>query len=268
VGATALAGRLWVCRNGRAVASSAPEAPLAMHALGGPLVAVCGLVGGAGASTLAYLVARQAARHSSVPVLLTELYDRGALANVAGGGGDHGLAGLSIAIDNQQPIAAPFTELAGGPRLVAAAQPSLEPAQVAPAEALERVLADARAAHGLVVVDAGQGPDPGTTVLLQAATHVLFVVSAAAPALARVERLGAAGLFARSGGTRTSLVCVATRPGRCATVKQARQLAERHTDRLLLVPHVPALAAGQPDRAERQLQPTYSALASLLRGLP
>ena len=45
---------------------------LAFDELGGPLVAVCGLAGGAGTTTLALLLAHQAAVASAAPILLTE----------------------------------------------------------------------------------------------------------------------------------------------------------------------------------------------------
>jgi hypothetical protein len=259
VGTAALAGRLARRHNGHA------DEPLAFHHTGGPLVAVCGLVGGAGTSTLAFLLAREAARRSSVPVLLAELHDHGALATLAGGGGGHGLAGLAGAVDNEQLIAAPFTELAGGPRLVAASRPTLDPAPPMTPAALERVVGDARAVHGLVVVDTGRVSDPGAAALRAAASHVLFVVSATTLALALAEALGAAGVFTQAGGAHPSLVAVGRHPGRSPSLRQLRRLAERHADRLLLVPHLDSLAASDPARAERQLEPTYAALASLLR---
>ena len=238
------------------------DAALSFHAVGGPLVAVCGLVGGAGASTLAYLLARRAARDSNAPVLLAELGQQGALAALAGAATPFGLVGLAQAVAEQRPVERPFAQLDGGLRLVASARPA--GGQPVWTEALEHLLADAREAHGLVVLDTGPNTALEAGALLQAG-HVLFVAPATAAALRRVELLAAAGIFTRAGGVSTTLVAVATRPGRGAAVKELRRLAERHTDRLLLVPHIAELAADQLDCAERQLESTFAALATILR---
>lgn len=260
MGAAALTGSLPLRRHG--AASRAVDQSLAVHATGGPVVAVCGLVGGAGTSTLAYLLARQAARHSTVPVLLAELGEQGALAAMAGSGGAYGLAGLATAVQQQQTIAAPFTELSGGLRLVARARPALE-APVSTA-GLGRVLGDAHDAHGLVVVDAGLATAPAAAALLEEASHVLFTLPATVAALERAELLARTGIFNLVAGQAT-LVAVATRPGRGASVKRLRRLAASHTERLLLVPHIRELADGEPARADARLQDTFLALATLLR---
>ena len=83
MGAAALAARIRLPVATRTDVSASHG--LRFDELGGPLVAVCGLVGGSGASTLAYALARQAARESPVPVLLTEADARRAgLAVLAG----------------------------------------------------------------------------------------------------------------------------------------------------------------------------------------
>jgi hypothetical protein len=259
MGAAAIAGRLPFART---VANPVADPALAFHAPGGPLVAVCGLVGGAGASTLAYLVARRAARHSTAPVLLAELDDRCALAALVGAAGPLGLRELAQATEQRREVATPFAELPGGLRLVAAARPA---AAAPPTPGVTRVLADARDAHGLVVVDGGQAGGPDSGALLAAASHVLFVLPASAPALRRAELLAAAGVFDRAAGACAALVAVATRPVRLARTKELRRLAERHVDRLLLVPHVPELVAGEHQRVGACLEDTFAALATMLR---
>jgi cellulose biosynthesis protein BcsQ len=234
---------------------------LAFHETGGPLLAVCGLVGGAGASTLAYLLARRAARHSTAPVLLAELHEQGALAALAGAGGPFALRELAHAVDQDRRLGRPFAELPGGLRLVASTEPAI--GEAAPAAALARVLADARAAHSLVVVDAGPIGGPDSAVLLRSASHALFVLPTTPLALRRAELLATGGMLAHGGGALATLVAVATRPGRGVQIKQLRRLAERHVDRLLLVPHMPKLAAGDHD--DTRLEDTFAALATLLR---
>jgi hypothetical protein len=265
MGAAALAARLPRARA-RGTAGAAGEAPLAFHSPGGPLVAVCGLVGGSGASTLSYLTARRAARHSSVPVLLAESQDQGELAALTGAAGPVGLRELALAVDRQIELGPPFSELPGGLRLVAS--PRLAATEGASAAALERVLGDARAAHGLTVVDAGQAAAPDSGTLLAAASHVLFVLAASPAALRRVELLAHAGIFDRPRGGPGALVAVATRPQPDVRIGQLRRLAERHLDRLLLVPYLAELAAGHHDRADARLEDTFTALATLLRRPP
>jgi hypothetical protein len=110
-------------------------------------------VGRAGASTLAYLLARRAARHSTAPVVLAELQEQGGLTALTGTAGPAGLRDLANAVEHGDELARPFAELPGGLRLVASARPV---SQAPPPAALLQVLGDAREAHGLVVIDGGQ----------------------------------------------------------------------------------------------------------------
>jgi Flp pilus assembly CpaE family ATPase len=258
VGAAALTGRLPLLRLRRA--NSAAEAELlGVHRTGGPLVAVCGLAGGAGTSTLAYLLARRAARHSSVPVLLAELDSAAGLAAMAGAASPLGLRELARAVEEQRPPKRPFAELAGGLRLVAATPGGSEPGA---GGALARLLEDARAAHGLVVLDAGQ-PSP-TEPLLATADQLLLCLPATAAGVRRAELQLVSGLL-RAGATRgpSVLVCTAIQPNARPQVRQLRRLAEGRVDRLLLVPHLPQLARGELD--EPTFETTLTALATMLR---
>ena len=89
--------------------------------LGGPLVAVCGLTGGAGSTTVALALARQSALESRVPVLIAEHGNPcGGLAAAAGQASPLGLAALSGHLDASQPLPGAFVELAPGLRLIAA----------------------------------------------------------------------------------------------------------------------------------------------------
>src|SRR5215207_1951792 len=136
VAAAALTDRLPLPRR-RPASHAASSEQLAFHRPGGPLVAVCGLAGGAGTSTLAYLLARRAARHSTVPVLLTELDPRGGLVALAGAAAPLGLCELARAVDEERPPERPFTE-AAGLRLVASAETGAP--NPFPTGALERLL--------------------------------------------------------------------------------------------------------------------------------
>ena len=123
--AAAVAGRLPLFRRPRPAADREALDGLAFEDRGGPLVAVCGLVGGAGASTLAYLLARRAARYSGTPVLLAELPERGGLAALTGAAAPLALRELAHAVEQRLEPDRPFAELAGGLRLVASDRPRL-----------------------------------------------------------------------------------------------------------------------------------------------
>jgi hypothetical protein len=259
--ATALTGRLAFPRRGAATAREEAEL-LAFHRTGGPLVVLRGLAGGAGTSTLSYLLARRAARHSSVPVLLTELRTGAGLAAIGGAASPLPLGELARAADEHRAPPRPFAELAPRLRLVATAGPSEN--DPADARTLEQLLDDARAAHGLVVVDAGQ-PAPGQADrLLARADRALFCLPATPAGLRRAELQLAGGLLRHAEhGQRGVLVCTATQPRVRPQLRQLRRLAEGRVDRLLLVPHIPRLAAGDHDDDSR-LEDTFAALATLL----
>ena len=258
VAAPALTDRL--PRRGTASRAASGD-QLAFHRPGGPLVAVCGLAGGAGTSTLAYLLARRAARHSTVPVLLAELEAGGGLVALAGAASSLGLCELARAVDAERPPARPFTEVAGL-RLVAATQPGTP--DPLPIGALERLLDDARAAHGLVVVDAGQPRGGEAERLLAMADHLLLCVPATAAGVRRAELQLASGLLRRAGSAgNRALVCAATQRSARVKVRQLRRLADGRVERLLLVPHLPQLARGQLDQPA--CEPTLAALATILR---
>jgi Flp pilus assembly CpaE family ATPase len=261
VAPAALTGRLPLPRR-RPAARAASSEQLAFHRLGGPLVAVCGLAGGAGTSTLAYLLARRAARHSTVPVLLAELGSDSGLVALTGVASALALGELARAVDEECAPKRPFAEAAAGLRLVASTETG--GSDPFPAGALERLLDDARAAHGLVVVDAGQPRAGEAERLLAVADQLLLCVPATDAGVRRAELQLATGLLRRAGtAERRALVCAATQQGARTKVRQLRRVADGRVDRLLLVPHLPQLARGEVDQPA--FEPTLAALATLLR---
>ena len=72
MGAAAVAARLAQARL--AARPRQATCDLAFDRAGGPVVAVCGLAGGVGSSTLALALSRQAALESCAPVLLIAPY--------------------------------------------------------------------------------------------------------------------------------------------------------------------------------------------------
>src|SRR5437762_14195163 len=108
--AATLTMRVPLARAGRR--TSAGAGGLAFDVLGGPIVAVCGLTGGAGTSTLAFALADRAARKSSAPVLLTEADPQHAgLAALTGRHTPLPLATLATRVDDRQVPRETFAEL-------------------------------------------------------------------------------------------------------------------------------------------------------------
>lgn len=261
MGAAALTARLPIVRPRRRPAEGA-ACGLRFNQVGGPLVAVCGLTGGAGTSTLSFLLARQAACDSIVPVLLTEqTSDGGDLAALAGRAAPLGLRELANHVARGEQPERVFCEPEPGLRLLASTpRPEAETAHAD----VERVLDHGRGAHGLVVIDCGQRwrHDPD---VLKWATHIIWTLPASPVAVRRAQLLLAAGALPRPAGAREILAASATHPRQRAAVRELRRLARVRCDRLLLVPHLPGLPAGRLDDDRGRLTNTLTALATALR---
>jgi len=249
----------------RRVPASAPACGLAFPAPGGPTVAVCGLAGGAGTTTLAWLLARQAARESSAAVLVCEAEAlAGGLAERAGSASPAALGELAGLVGaGERPPAGAFAALPDGLRLIATAP---RQAHTPPPAALARVLCDARAAHGLVVCDCRTLDHPASAALIAAATHVLWTLPATGPALRQAQAIIGAGSLPPAGRAREALVAVATHPASRTNVRDLRVLAGTRHERLILVPHIPELAAGGEAERRGRLPGTLTQLATFLRG--
>ena len=154
-----------------------------------PLVAVAGLCGGAGTSTVAHLVAAAAARETDAAVLLADTgATSGALALYAGARSRGSLLDLAETLDRDHaPAAAPFATATDGLRVLAAG-PHFPPRHARP-EAVQEVLWHARAAHDLTVLDCGALAREADLVAVRCATHVLWVVPANATAVARADEV-------------------------------------------------------------------------------
>jgi Flp pilus assembly CpaE family ATPase len=137
------------------------------------LVAVCGIGGGAGTSTLAFLTAMYVQRFAAEPILLCDTGGPGAsLALIAEQGSKLSLpqAAAAIAADALSvPIFVPVTEKL---RLMAR-DPELDDA--ADLEGLARLLRDARNAHPLTIVDCGSLQRPVERSVAAQASSILWV---------------------------------------------------------------------------------------------
>ena len=239
------------------------ERGLAFDALDGPIVAVCGLHGGAGASTLAHLLAAGAAAGSRAPVLLCESDDvAGDIARLTGVTSPLSLAELAAAYAAGRPPAGGSLARAGALRVIAGA--ARLPAD-APAGAIADVVRAAAARHGLTVLDAGTLRAPGSRELLQVATHIVWTTIARPGAAAAARALLQSDLVPALAGTATLAVRGARR-GRVPAVRDAarelRELAERHCDRMVFVAEHDGDSA---DLDDRRVLRTLTELAGALR---
>jgi hypothetical protein len=232
----------------------------------GPLVAVCGLVGGSGASTLSICLATQAARESSRPVLLAELgRARGTLAALTQTASTHGLAELAELVAADDAPASPFAEVEPGLRLVASA-----PARGGDSpsrESLADLLVDARAAHGLVVVDCSSAWQAGSDILTWA-THIVWTVPVRRGALTQVGSIIRSPLMPPVGKTQEALVGVVLDAKPPPVVRELRRLGSERSDRLVLMPCCAELAGGDCASISDRTANALTRLARFLRSSP
>ena len=154
----------------------------------GPMLAVCGLTGGAGATTLAYLVALAAAEQDDGPVLVADTGGpSGGLAALAGVETPHSLAELAAQLAADRPLEGGV--YATGPAGVRVLASGPEFTATCAHEQLGRLLIDAREAHRLTVIDCGTLARDADRVALAAATHVAWVLPATADGISRARRV-------------------------------------------------------------------------------
>ena len=260
MGAAALATRIGLAR--RSVRRDVAAGALAFDDLGGPLVAVCGLAGGAGTSTLALLLARQVAAASAAPILLAEADpQRAGLALLTGRATPRPLVALAHELADQRTPTDTFVELEPGLRLIAAKPQAIHEDDP---EALGALLGQACEAHGLVIVDCGTNWTTDTAILAHA-THIVWTIPA--------TPLGLAAGHARleiappPGRWREVLAASATASPPRVSVRALRKLARQRCEQLVLVAHDDALARGGQTPSDATLR-AVAAMAPTLRRQP
>lgn len=154
----------------------------------GLLVAVCGVCGGAGATTAAYLLARSAARAGEGPALVCDLGGIAVgLAEYAGVESPATLSALAnVASGGEQPPAAAFVDGGDGLRVLARGPRFDQPIDPA---GLVSLLQQSRRAYPLSVVDCGVPVAEREEVVLAAATHVVWLLPATAVGTRRARGL-------------------------------------------------------------------------------
>ncbi|WCB95474.1 hypothetical protein DSM104299_04221 [Baekduia alba] len=143
------------------------------------IVAVCGLHGGAGTTTIAVLLAQAAARQRPHRVLLCDAAPgAGDLAYTYGSASASDLNALAIiGAEGRTPSETPWLDLVDGVRLLARAA---APRPAASAAVIATALLDAGTVHELVVIDAGSLTSPAAAAALPIADLVIWTLDAGA----------------------------------------------------------------------------------------
>lgn len=227
----------------------------------GPLLAVCGLAGGAGVTTLSYLIALAAVRQWTDPVLVADT-----------GGPSGGLAACA-GVEVERSLGELAGQLAGGVALgggiYAAGRDGLRVLAAGPEfsspradDQVRRLLADARSAHGLTVIDCGTLAREAEQTAAAAATHVAWVLTATAHGVRRGLRV-----LQAAPPTAGKELIVARNDVRQASapLRELRRIAAERRASLVLVPHLEGLDAGRLDACSEAAQIPVQAILGALR---
>ena len=228
----------------------------------GPMLAVCGLGGGAGATTLAYLVALAAAEQDDGPVLVADTGGpSGGLAALAGVETSHSLVELAAHIAGHRPLEGGV--YATGPSGVRVLATAPEFRTIGTHEQLVGLLLDAREAYRLTVIDCGTLARGADRIALVAATHVAWVLPATKNGISRGRRV----LEAAPAVAARALIVGRRDVGQSkAALRELRCIASARLAPLVLVPHLPELESRKPDRAvETAHVPLKAILGALMR---
>ena len=222
----------------------------------GPLLAICGLAGGAGATTLAYLVALAAARQLNRPVLLADTGGpSGDLAALAGVEAPRSLPELASHLATGLPLTSGIYATGPAGLLVLATAPQFQSSSNL--AQLSRILDDAREAHQLTVIDCGTLGRDADRAAAAAASHLAWVMPATEDGASRGERVLQA---APSTAAKELLVARRDVGQSKARLQQLRRIAAERRAALVLVPYVSALEHGAADRALDEAQVAIQAI--------
>jgi cellulose biosynthesis protein BcsQ len=242
------------------LAPSPEESETAGAVTRGPLLAVSGLCGGAGSSTLAFLVAAYAARHGRGPVLVADTGGPGGgLSCYAGVTAPRSLTDAADYVASGLPTGQLVATTDDGLRVLATGpQFTLE----CPRGGIELLLDHARERYALTVVDCGTLAREADQLALAKASHVAWVLPATGSGVLRARRV----LEAADSWLRGHELIVARRDERApkAAVRELRRLAEHRRAALVLLPSLPDLTVGQLDRALALAQVSLQAIAGAL----
>jgi len=228
------------------------------------LVAVVGLCGGAGASTLAYLLCCAAIVEGRRPVLCVDATGRGGIAACGGAHGGISFARASIELQAGRPLEPGrlFATTRDGVRALCRAA-SLERPLLA-VEGAARLLADARAAHALTVIDCGTLAGELERLALRSAEHVLLVIPATRSGIERGGPLAAQARALCCAEAGVTVIARLDRSERGAPVSALAPIAEAIGATVVLCPQVDELGERPVQRALERAQVTLQALRGVL----
>jgi MinD-like ATPase involved in chromosome partitioning or flagellar assembly len=222
---------------------------------------VCGLAGGVGTTMLTYLIALAAAREWTDPVLVADTGGpSGALAAYAGVEVPRPLPELAVQLGCRKPLGAGIYATRRDGLRVLASGPDFSSPDVD--DQLLSLLAHAREAHSLTVIDCGTLVRRAEQAVAAAATHVAWVLSATRAGVERGRRtLDAAPQL--SG--RELLVARGDARQTRAPLRDLRRIAGERRALLVLLPHLSRLDRGQVDGCAEEAQVSVRAILGALR---
>lgn len=244
----------------------AADTSLCFDVTPGPLVAICGLCGGAGTSTITYVLAAAAAARSRLPILACET------SGITGG------LSLYARIEGRTTLGEAANQIAIGGRvaalvetlitpspdgvLILASRPAFrvdgEPAGV------KQILTEARQASGLTVMDCGTGAHEIDRQVLALASHILWVMPATESGLARATN--ALDALRLPGQPVQAIIARLDRDESTLLIRPLLELGERERASIILFPHVKDIAEAPVSEAIADAQVTLQGIDSLLRG--
>jgi len=226
----------------------------------GRLLAVCGLCGGAGASTLAYLVAVAAARSHLGSVLVGDTGGpTGGLSCYAGVEAPRSLAEVAGQIVAGLPAGQLIATGSGGVRVLATG-PRFTAECVR--EGIELLLDHARERYALTVIDCGTLAREADQIALARASHVAWVLPATVSGVRRACRVLDA-ISPQLPGTEL-LVARHDEHERKAPLSELRRVARDRGATLVLLPTVPDIASGDLAAALEVAQVSMQAIQETL----
>jgi hypothetical protein len=228
----------------------------------GALLAVCGLCGGAGASTIAYLIALAEALSERGDVLVADTGGPTAgIAHYAGVETPRSLSEVSELLAAGLPVAQLLATTCDGLRVLASG-PRL--AADCARDGLELLLDHARRRYTLTVIDCGTLAGQADQIALSKASHVAWVLPATAGAVDRGRKTLDA-LAPHPSGREMLLARHEPSGGRRA-LRELRDLARDRRAPLILLPSLPELATGNTRAALETAQvPLQAILGALAR---
>jgi hypothetical protein len=227
----------------------------------GPLLALCGLAGGAGTTTLAYLIALAAAREWAEPVLVADTGGpSGGLAACAGVEVPRSLPELAEELGCGKPLGAGIYATRRDGLRVLASSPDFSSPDVG--DQLYPLLAHAREAHSLTVIDCGTLVRRAEQTVAAAATHVAWVLSATRVGMERGRRI--LEVAPRLSGKELLVARADARQTR-APLRDVRRMAGERRALLVLLPHLSRLGRGQVDGFTDEAQVPVQAILGALR---